>query len=562
MGKSPEEVEEWSYGNAPMHVPQMIRLPQVKQGRKQQLADTVLLGADVSPLAAASARTVRAIPKALQHGAEQFALAQFPSRVVKSKGGNWLTGSVEDALKGLKKNALSPEDALLAQQRIDDALARGAVTPDYVAGARNRLAGDSRNAALNSWIDKQLTRYVKNEMATPEDPIRALAERGIHHNPFQEGSRWVPEEIGRRRGWTKNPEEGVAVSDLAKQWEDAADYMVEPYSAGEVARSSMAIDNPWISKVDPATPVFRAERDMARYGELGFPHLIDELSNALNPQSGLPAHLQLPADRLNKVSVPQAVERVSQINAWRAAQKAEADAKRANNAATHLFKEYPDQGYRWVELKANPKTDELGNVVNKGDRDLADALKYEGDTMQHCVGGYCDDVLSGKTKIYSLRDAKGQPHVTVEVEPGRKLTEADLPDDVRDQLANFDGPQHEFEAMVQKALAEQSIGDRIAQIKGKQNTKPKDEYLPFVQDFVRSGKWSDVRDLQNTGLMRHPVSGDFMTEAEYQAAKEAAETSRKEIGFAGGGKVSDKQTATSGIRGFTFDIDELERQLS
>jgi hypothetical protein len=44
--------------------------------------------------------------------------------------------------------------------------------------------------------------------------------------------------------------------------------------------------------------------------------------------------------------------------------------------------------------------------------------------------------------------------------------------------------------------------DRIVQIKGKGNAKPKEEYLPFVQDFVKSGQWSDIGDLQNTGLRR------------------------------------------------------------
>jgi hypothetical protein len=48
---------------------------------------------------------------------------------------------------------------------------------------------------------------------------------------------------------------------------------------------------------------------------------------------------------------------------------------------------------------------------------LADALKYEGDMMQHCVGGYCPDVAEGRSQIFSLRDEKGRPQVTVEVEP-------------------------------------------------------------------------------------------------------------------------------------------------
>jgi len=46
---------------------------------------------------------------------------------------------------------------------------------------------------------------------------------------------------------------------------------------------------------------------------------------------------------------------------------------------------------------------------------LADALKYEGEVMGHCVGGSCPEVESGRSRIISLRDAKGEPHVTLEV---------------------------------------------------------------------------------------------------------------------------------------------------
>ena len=62
------------------------------------------------------------------------------------------------------------------------------------------------------------------------------------------------------------------------------------------------------------------------------------------------------------------------------------------------------------------------------------------------------------------------------------------------------------------------IAPRIVQIKGKGNAKPIDEYLPFVQDFVRSGKWSDVGDLQNSGLTK--VGDRFVSDAEAAALAE------------------------------------------
>ena len=44
-------------------------------------------------------------------------------------------------------------------------------------------------------------------------------------------------------------------------------------------------------------------------------------------------------------------------------------------------------------------------------------LLVEGNRMNHCVGDYCRQVQSGSTEIYSLRDPKNEPHVTIEIDP-------------------------------------------------------------------------------------------------------------------------------------------------
>ena len=41
VGKTPEEIENWSYGNAPMQVPEMSNLPQFKKGRGESFGDAV-----------------------------------------------------------------------------------------------------------------------------------------------------------------------------------------------------------------------------------------------------------------------------------------------------------------------------------------------------------------------------------------------------------------------------------------------------------------------------------------------------------------------------------------
>ena len=257
---------------------------------------------------------------------------------------------------------------------------------------------------------------------------------------------------------------------------------------------------------------------------LGFDHLIDELNNAMNPDSGLPRNLLLRPEQMQQMGMEKAVRHVDAINKWRAAQQAQANAELANKAM--VLREYPDtpempnpKGLRWVELKAPDGTNSayLGRheYEDPAANELAKQLKYEGDTMGHCVGGYCPDVLEGRSRIFSLRDAKGEPHVTVEVEPGKKLTEHDLPDDVREMLAETygDAPREEFEAAVQKYLEERTIPSSIKQIKGKQNQAPKDDYLPFVQDFVRNnplgGSWGSVGDFQNAGLRK--VGGKYVT---------------------------------------------------
>jgi tetratricopeptide (TPR) repeat protein len=439
--------------------------------------------------------------------------AAKPMYVVKPKGGNFLAGTVERVVEPMKTRVVGSDPAQRLRD-LDAAYAQNveagvAMDPDVFARERARLEPE---AAMNRWLDTKLGKYMRNEMATPEDPLRALAERGVlHYDPTPTGY-----SVSGQRIAAGFPEEGMAQSDLAKRWEKRADTFFNELQASDLTKGypEQIETNPWLLKVPPETRVY--ELLGGANEELGMQHLVDELRNAVNPESGLPANLRLKYQDLEKVTVPQAVERVAKINDWRAAQKAEADAARAMNPATQVVKEYPDQGYKWVELR-QPKdlpegwTEKNGAYydpqgerhVHPGTESLADALKYEGETMGHCVGGYCPDVVEGRSKIYSLRDKKGQPHVTIEVRPGRKLTEKDMPDDVREMLSEQygDASREEFEAAVQLYLKQQAVPDQIVQIKGKGNKAPKEDYLPAVQDFVRSQNWGRVGDLQNTGLI-------------------------------------------------------------
>jgi hypothetical protein len=393
--------------------------------------------------------------------------------------------------------------------------------------------------AMNRWLETKLGKYMKNEMATPEDPVRALAERGVLHvDPEQLNFR--PELHGR---YMSEGQTAVAQSPAAKSWEGASDLTVGQMPAGQLLQQGYAEQMPWLAKVPPETPVYMPSQS-GLADDLGFGHLVDELRNAVNPESGLPANLRLKYQDLEKVTVPQAVERVAKINDWRAAQKAEADMARAMNPATQVVKEYPEQGYKWVELRAPEvdvkalgyttekvgdlyhAVDPQGNVVlntrsssaeealnraKPAPKELEDALKYEGETMGHCVGGYCPDVVEGRSKIFSLRDDRGRPHVTIEVSPRRPTVEQAT------KIAIDEGlPPKGMETLerVAQIMSDPSFSTQdIVQIKGKGNKAPKEDYLPAVQDFVRSGNFGKVGDLGNTGLVK--FGNEYRTPSEF-----------------------------------------------
>ena len=535
--------------------------------------------------------------------------AARPMHVIKPTGGNFLTGRVEKDVKGLKPHdSPTPEDKAWIKEKREELLA----SPESEQRTRGLRAVDAdiavqnRNEALNKWVDSNLSNYIKKQMATPDDPVRALAEQGITHKKGLDPALNYAS-LREQREKAGFPGEGMGQSPLAKAWEQAADEAIATHRAGDIqempdrfvkseeAQAKMVAardeldkkfiehlkkaglndrevdslvrgntypekakmvgdtaflqanaeyratqspmmnsymelgrQNPWISKVDPETTIYSPYTS-----DLGFDHIMDVLREDLTAGRIRP-------EQMNKISITDAVRRTHQYDEDMAKKMAESKAKVTEGMPVH--KEYPE-GYKWIELTKpkdalpegykilpdqsnyrNPDNelftmfDDQGNAVSTGaseaeaiklykrqerEKQLADALKYEGETMGHCVGGYCPHVLEGKSRIYSLRDAKGEPHVTVEVQPSKTLT----PEKRKAQIGHLvnrmlgEGMSEEQAlAQANKLYPESETAQRIVQIKGKQNRAPKEEYLPYVQDFVKGGKWSDVGDLQNTGL--------------------------------------------------------------
>jgi hypothetical protein len=632
LGNAPEEIENWSYGDMPMRVPEMSNVPQFKKGRAQSLADTAML------LAGPAESTAR------------NAMAGNVGMIIKPKGGNFVKGA---------SYYRTPEDAAMVySQYVDPELAGYARAGMHLMP--HEYAETVPKMAVNDWLQQKLAKYIKNEMGTPEDPVRRIAEEWpvkrdvlisqqqskipnlqelaakyeemglppevianrmanaqretagiqnkiselenynpLHYSPDKEISPYNDvEELRKKAGY---PVEGIAKSDLAKLWEHYADNAFIVDKAKELLDTSPRYlqANPWLESVPENQNVYAIKSTDTN--DTGFYDLASKLRNATHPDTDLPDFLRIDPAKLSRVSMPQAVEHVAKINAWREAEKL----KEGRNAATVMHKEYPDQGLAWMQMKMPESTLQEGHYLGEDRRGnpavldasggewasastpeeaLADyriaerrdalqaALKFEGDTMGHCVGQYCDEVGSGKSNIYSLRDRRGEPHVTIEttnMNPAHHYENIymNLPDDERKILQaniaeyNQQNP-HLKDLDAANEYMRMIYGDappKIVQIKGKQNAAPSEKYLPAVQDFVRSKDWSSVGDFENTGLIDldkkrvHPEMykaatekyGRFVTNDELNALHDEFYEKNKDIpiiGFANGGLVGTPPT--------------------
>jgi hypothetical protein len=426
-----------------------------------------------------------------------------PLTIMKETGGQWLNGPFGNV-----------------EPKIEQYRQSGDATPE--------------KQAVNNWVNTTLTKYMKRDFGTENDPVRLLHEQGIthHSNPDELNEKGQRDHFNWITGVRKShgmPETAISKSDLAKGWESVSDRLINTKIArGLVNNHPYAVEllseNPWLKKVDPKTKVFSFSTGFT--DETEFKHLTDELHNSLLENTNLPKSLQLRPESLNRMSVAQAVSHVHKINNWRKENMADADRKKANTSAVQLHKDYPNSNFAWYEIKhpeltpseeaelQNPhleSMDEVSEPLQAKYKILEDALKYEGDVMGHCVGGYADEVASGQSRIFSLRNKKtGEPHVTVETYPKPISDLEQLPSSEKIPMQQAirewrqRNPQVEdlTDNHVRKALKEASIDlpEDINQIKGKGNDKPAPRYIPFVQDFVKSGKWGDVSDLKNTNL--------------------------------------------------------------
>jgi hypothetical protein len=551
------------------------------------------------------------------------------SNVIKPYGGNWLGGGEklgipENDLRRLKTSTFVGETPAERIPKHEELLKDPTLSQDQRDRVQRMLDVTKGEAAVDKWIDSNLTNYVKKEMGTRDDPVRKLAEEGIIHTPLREDLDRMDylKALRKAEGY---PAEGMGKSELAKQWEALSDDSIRVTKAGAIqdqantgaklkkARAELnahkkQIDedfiallkdkgglsdkdrevfdkmpnfqkaeilgdtkyrqlqgnvndllarevgfekragelNPFVAKLDPNTRLYSG----STY-DLGFDHIVDVLKEDV-------AAGRIRPEQLNKVSMDQAVRRTYEYDQELARKMNEA--RMTSRAELPVYKKYPE-GLKWVELNRPgdfaAESDAMGHSVRgyEPPEGSPDWTKASGDSGYggYGLGGW-NAIKRGDAKVYSLVDAKGEPHVTIEVGAFKGQLRPD------DLIPYKEAALEEAKLLpngytnadlrdIEIRMAMENKPAFINQIKGKQNAKPKEEYLPFVQDFVRGGNWSDVRDFNNTNLISADqirkagwdMKGNkqkYFTWQEFENLKGAEQKKVEGDGMKRGGKVS------------------------
>jgi hypothetical protein len=452
----------------------------------------------------------------------------------------------------IKNEMATPEDSIRLgiERRLEEA-------------QKVKEANDKKLANMKAGIDKRkaegkdVTLSQRDYEAAKEkaDEENIFANKSVSHltapdsgwNASDDGLRLTKPHVDKNRVDAGYPVKGMGKNQASQQWEDIADEAVEINPASQYLNEAKnekirksggtpTIDaEPWIAKVaekDPNTPIYYANNISIDHRS-DFRHMIDELQEAMNPNSKLPNNLKITAKDLEKMTVDDVSALSGKISAWRDIQKRKIDKDVANNPAMHTFKEYTEnnpKGVKWQQIKRPEGYDD-----QEAEQYVRAATQYEGDLMRHCVGGsgHCDPLLDGEVEIYTLRDARGEPHVTIEVstkvDPQAKgNTPKDfylsMPMGVMAKLPPMPSPTNAsfadityWERKVRQTPQYQewlrSRPKDIGEIKGKGNKKPNEEYIPFIQDFIKSGNWGNIRDLQNSDLIK--AGNKYLTEPEF-----------------------------------------------
>jgi hypothetical protein len=294
--------------------------------------------------------------------------------------------------------------------------------------------------AVASFFDKKMRNYYQNQYGTPDDPLfKAILEGRIQPNIAN------PRVVDAARAG--DPQ---AVKDLRQAYDASTSMQAlgsrkvldeigkHPYDMEGDVRKLIKAQSP-----DENTLMVTAvglnpkelEKYSTLYGPKGYKDIVAEgeagkLMRLMN-QTDLPPHVRqavakgepiysptgntsrmLPVDEIRDYLFTRTPAEIKNMGVVDVAAKSrewhrKMEAARQNPekfSSKELFQGTTPvldmNKYKWVDVKT------------------PDALSLEGNIMGHCVGGsnYCNAVSKETTKIVSLRDTKGLPHVTIQLD--------------------------------------------------------------------------------------------------------------------------------------------------
>lgn len=321
--------------------------------------------------------------------------------------------------------------------------------------------------------------------------------------PDLQATRMVEGYLNKHAGTATDPLKDVTLPD-GTRWEDAMDQVIGSRPASDYGpkgsqgaikglRKLMAE-----GKVSPDEPIYQIayENWPKQYGHQG-----EQVGTAVIKVQDYLAHvgdymhLEVPVDKWGQYDLVRAVK---ETKAWddRMAKEAAKAAEREANAALQRMKtmtvvqEFPG-GLRLVKLdrpgdfahestvmghsvrgyephgkqypdghvKDVPENGAHPDWVPESEKGMTEA-RFSSGHPEYGLGGW-DAIKRGDAEILSLRDAKGQSHVTIEID---------------------------------------ALDGTVQQIRGKGNAPVPERYQQAIADFLNSREWKRVGDLDNAGI--------------------------------------------------------------
>lgn len=376
---------------------------------------------------------------------------------------------------------------------------------DAVAGERHYDAAVERNALdpLRAWASKSVANYVNKHAGMATDPIKDLK--------LPDGTKWedltdatIHQTLAEKFA---KPVEGARSGETVWSIEQASPWgNIRPASiAAEKVQNYLSHVGDWI-RVQNFTPAQLQQLDLPRAIRETLANdqriAAEAVKDFTKPNAARMAETQALPEYKSYPPVEQgkrtfsfnrdgSIREMKEIGlpaeavqySWRELKLPEQltpeQAKTVIAVDSVRGRGNPD--YIALDAKGKPIKDNFSEAEARGvtpeEAYLAGQLAKEGNALGHCVGGYVDQVLSGESRIISLRDQNGRSYATVELKQAGQSPYSNQP---------------------------QGGLDTIAQIKGPGNGAPAKYVEPYVQDFVMSGQWGNVGDLHHAGLVKNP----------------------------------------------------------